>query len=146
MLDADSAISHFFDKSSTRNGPAVVGQLLFRMLDLDRAMLGDYFSRRTSKVVLKAFVVCFKFGGVRIDRALCVFLQSLHLAHPSRHSNPLDYVSDFFTGTGTMQTGISWLMTRTLSSGLSALSSSLTMFFMEASYMIPGPIRRSSGM
>jgi serine/arginine repetitive matrix protein 2 len=33
---------------------------------------------------------------VRIDRALRAFLQSLHLAPPSRHSNPLDFVSDSF--------------------------------------------------
>lgn len=94
--DADNAISHFFDKSGTRDDPTVLGQLLFRMLDLDRSTLGDYLSRRTSKVVLKAFIGCFGFGGVRIDRALRVFLQSLHLAPPSRHSNPLDYVSDSF--------------------------------------------------
>jgi serine/arginine repetitive matrix protein 2 len=94
--DADNAISHFFEKSGTRDDPTVLGQLLFRMLDLDRATLGDYLSRRTSKVVLKAFIGCFGFGGVRIDRALRVFLQSLHLAPPSRYSNPLDYVSDSF--------------------------------------------------
>ncbi|KAI0281542.1 hypothetical protein BC826DRAFT_1068957 [Russula brevipes] len=94
--DADHAISHFFEKSGTRDDPTVLGQLLFRMLDLDRAKLGDYLSRRTSKVVLKAFIGCFGFGGVRIDKALRVFLQSLHLAPPSRHSNPLDYVSDSF--------------------------------------------------
>ena len=93
--DADSAISHFFEKSGTRDDPMVLGQLLFRMLDLDRAKLGDYLSRKTSKVVLKAFIGCFGFGGVRIDKALRVFLQSLHLA-PSRYLNPLDYVSDSF--------------------------------------------------
>jgi serine/arginine repetitive matrix protein 2 len=43
-------------------------------------------------VVLKAYIGCLGFGGVRIDRALRVFLQSLHLAPPSQHS--LDYVSD----------------------------------------------------
>jgi serine/arginine repetitive matrix protein 2 len=94
--DADSAISHFFEKSGTRDDPTVLGQLLFRMLELDRAKLGDYLSRRTSKVVLKAFIGCFGFGGVRIDKALRVFLQSLHLASSSRYSNPLEYVSDSF--------------------------------------------------
>jgi hypothetical protein len=94
--DADNAISHFLEKSGTRDDPMVLGQLLFRMLDLDRAKLGDYLSRKTSKVVLKAFIGCFGFGGVRIDKALRVFLQSLHLATPSRYFNPLDYVSDSF--------------------------------------------------
>ena len=53
VKDVDGAISHFFDKSGTRDDPTVLGQLSFRMLDLDKATLGDYFSRRTSKVVLK---------------------------------------------------------------------------------------------
>ena len=93
--DPDHAISQFFDKTGTRDDPTVLGQLLFRMLDLDRAKLGDYLSRRTSKVVLKAFIGSFGFGGVRVDKALRVFLQTLHLA-PSRYSNPLEYVSDSF--------------------------------------------------
>ncbi len=93
--DADNAISQFFEKSGTRDDPTVLGQLLFRMLELDRAKLGDYLARRTSKVVLKAFIGSFDFGGVRIDKALRVFLQSLHLA-PSRYPNPLEYVSDSF--------------------------------------------------
>jgi serine/arginine repetitive matrix protein 2 len=95
--DADNAIAHFFEKSGTRDDPMVLGELLFRMLDLDRAKLGDYLSRRTSKIVLKAFIGCFGFGGVRIDKALRVFLQSIHLASSSRYSNnSLDYVSDSF--------------------------------------------------
>ncbi|KAH9056579.1 hypothetical protein EDB87DRAFT_1579298 [Lactarius vividus] len=93
--DADHAIAQFFEKSETRDDPTVLGQLLFRILDLDRAKLGDYLSRKTSKVVLKAFIGSFDFGGVRIDKALRVFLQSLHLA-PSRYFNPLEYVSDSF--------------------------------------------------
>jgi hypothetical protein len=95
--NADNAITHFFEKSGTRDDPMVLGELLFRMLDLDRAKLGDYLSRRTSKIVLKAFIGCFGFGGVRIDKALRVFLQSIHLAPSSRYSNnSLDYVSDSF--------------------------------------------------
>ncbi|KAF8259101.1 hypothetical protein EI94DRAFT_1813952 [Lactarius quietus] len=93
--DADHAIAQFFENSSTRVNPTVLGQLLFRMLDLDRAKLGDYLSRRTSKVVLKAFIGSFCFVGVRVDKALRVFLQSLHLA-PSRYSNPVEYLSDSF--------------------------------------------------
>jgi len=94
--DADNAIAHFFEKSGTRDDPTVLGQMLFRMLDLDRAKLGDYLSRRTSKVVLKAFIGCFGFGGVRIDKALRVFLQSLNLPPSSRYANSIDYVSDSF--------------------------------------------------
>ncbi|KAH9176580.1 hypothetical protein EDB89DRAFT_2112571 [Lactarius sanguifluus] len=79
--DTDHAIAQFFEKSGTRDDPTVLGQLLFRILDLDRAKL----ERR--KVVLKAFIGSFDFGGVRIDKALRVFLQ---------YSNPLEYVSDSF--------------------------------------------------
>jgi hypothetical protein len=42
------------------------------------------------------YIGCFGFGGVRINKALRAFLQSLHLAPPSRHSNPLNYVFDSF--------------------------------------------------
>ncbi|KAH9952246.1 hypothetical protein BGW80DRAFT_1470979 [Lactifluus volemus] len=94
--DADNGISHFFKKSGIRDDPVVLGQLLFRLLDLDRAKVGDYLSRWMSKVVLKVFIGCFGFGGVQIDKALHVFLRSLHLAPPSRFSNPLEYVSDSF--------------------------------------------------
>jgi len=41
-----------------RDDLTVLGQLLFRMLDPERAMLGIYLSRRTSKVVLKVFIGC----------------------------------------------------------------------------------------
>lgn len=50
------------------NDPTVLGQLLFRMLDLDRVTLGDYSSRRTSKAMLKVFIGCFGFDG---KGALC---------------------------------------------------------------------------
>jgi serine/arginine repetitive matrix protein 2 len=94
--DADNGISHFFKKSGIRDDLVVLGQLLFRLLDLDRAKVGDYLSWWMSKVVLKVFIGCFGFSGVRIDKALHVFLRSLHLAPPSQFSNPLEYVSDSF--------------------------------------------------
>ncbi|KAI0063594.1 hypothetical protein BV25DRAFT_395576 [Artomyces pyxidatus] len=96
--DPDRAIASFFDKTQSRDDPVVLGQLLFKTLDLDRAKLGDYLSRRTSKVVLKAYFEGFGFGGLRVDKALRVFLQSLHVPSPSKssHSTPLDYVLDAF--------------------------------------------------
>jgi Sec7 domain len=48
------------------------------------------------KVVLKVFIGCFGFSDVWIDKVLRVVLQTLHLAPPSRFSDPLKYVSDFF--------------------------------------------------
>ena len=68
------------------------------MLDLDRATLGDYLSRRTSKSRAKSVhrVLRIWRSANRQDRALRVFHQSLHLAPPSRHAHPLDHVSDSF--------------------------------------------------
>lgn len=90
--DPDHAISALFDKSNARDDPIALGQLLFRAVELDRARLGDYLSRRTSKVVLKAYLDCFGFAGLRIDKALRVFLLSLSI--PSKPA--LDYLVDMF--------------------------------------------------
>ena len=96
--EPDHAISTFFEKTGTRDDAVVLGRVLFKSLDLDRARLGSYLSRRTSKVVLKAYIDGFGFSGIRLDRALRVFLQSLHIPASSRssHSNPMDYMVDAF--------------------------------------------------
>ncbi|KAI0315140.1 hypothetical protein OF83DRAFT_1174122 [Amylostereum chailletii] len=96
--DADHAIALFFDKTGMREDPVALGQLLFKTLELNRARLGEYLARRSSKGVLKAYVEGFGFAGMRVDKALRVFLQSVHIPMPSRvsHTNPLDYVVDTF--------------------------------------------------
>ncbi|KAA1476793.1 hypothetical protein DENSPDRAFT_530533 [Dentipellis sp. KUC8613] len=96
--DADQAIAAFFEKTGMRDDPVVLGQILFKAIELDRARLGDYLSRRTSKFVLKAYIDGFGFCGIRVDKALRVFLQSLHIPSPSRssHSSPVDYMIDAF--------------------------------------------------
>ena len=95
--DPEHAISALLGKSSARDDVAV-GQLLFRATDLDRVRLGDYLSRRSSKVALKSFVDSFGLTGLRIDKALRVFLQAIHV--PSRptagHSSALEYLLDSF--------------------------------------------------
>ncbi|KAJ6625567.1 hypothetical protein B0H10DRAFT_2001931 [Mycena sp. CBHHK59/15] len=95
--DADHAISSLFSKSGTPDDPTVLGQLLFKTLDLDRARLGDYLSRRTSKVVLKAYVDNFRFVGVRVDKALRAFLLSINVPAKSVYNvTALDYLLDAF--------------------------------------------------
>ncbi|CAL1707433.1 unnamed protein product [Somion occarium] len=91
--DPDRAISALFEKSNTRDDPVALGQLVFRTIDIDRVQLGDYLARRTSKVVLKAFVDGFGFVGLRIDKALRVFLLSICV--PPK-VNALDYLLDTF--------------------------------------------------
>lgn len=90
--DPDMAISTLFAKSNTRDDPIALGQLLFRAIELDRARLGEYLARRTSKIVLKAYVDSFGFAGLRIDKALRVFLLSICI--PSKSA--LEYLLDAF--------------------------------------------------
>ncbi|OBZ67110.1 hypothetical protein A0H81_12905 [Grifola frondosa] len=96
--DPDYAITTLFEKTNTKDDPIALGQLIFRCLDLDRARLGEYLSRRTSKVVLKAYVDNFGLTGLRIDKSFRVFLQSVHI--PAKvlgsHSSPLEYLLDAF--------------------------------------------------
>ena len=54
---------------------------------------GRLFLSENVGVALKAFIGCFRHEGVRIE-GFRVFLQSLHLAPPYRHSNRLHYVFD----------------------------------------------------
>ena len=90
--DPDQAVAALFEKSHCRDDPIALGQLIFRTIDLDRVRLGEYLSRRTSKVVLKAYVDSFGFTGMRIDKALRVFLLSLCI--PQKAS--LDYLLEAF--------------------------------------------------
>ncbi|KAJ7096242.1 hypothetical protein C8R44DRAFT_683737 [Mycena epipterygia] len=95
--DTDHAITSLLSKSGTPDDPVVLGQLLFKTLDLDRARLGDYLSRRTSKVVLKAYVDSFRFVGVRVDKALRAFLLSINVPSKSVYNvTALDYLLDAF--------------------------------------------------
>ena len=83
--DPDLAISTLFEKARSRDDPVGLGQLMFRTLDLDRAKLGDYLSRRTSKLVLKVYIDCFGFTGLRINHAL---------RPRSQHPTPQDLLFD----------------------------------------------------
>jgi len=95
--DPDHAISTLFEKARSRDDPVGLGQLMFRTLDLDRAKLGDYLSRRTSKLVLKAYIDGFGFTGLRIDHALRVLLQSINVpSKPSPTHNPMEFILDAF--------------------------------------------------
>ncbi|KAJ6587002.1 hypothetical protein DFH09DRAFT_241980 [Mycena vulgaris] len=95
--DVDHAITSLLSKSGTPDDPVILGQLLFKTLDLDRARLGDYLSRRTSKVVLKAYVDSFRFVGVRVDKALRAFLLSINVPSKSVYNvTALDYLLDAF--------------------------------------------------
>ncbi|KAI0081302.1 hypothetical protein K474DRAFT_1672047 [Panus rudis PR-1116 ss-1] len=91
--DPDHAVAAIFDKSKTRDDPVALGQLLFRLVDIDRLWIGEYLSRRTSRATLKAYVDSFGFAGLRIDKALRVFLLSVCV--PPKQS-ALEYLLDSF--------------------------------------------------
>jgi serine/arginine repetitive matrix protein 2 len=95
--DPDHAIATLFEKARSRDDPIGLGQLMFRTLDLDRAKLGDYLSRRASKLILKAYIDGFGFTGLRIDHALRVFLQSVNVpSRPTPTHNPMEFILDAF--------------------------------------------------
>jgi len=95
--DPDHAIATLFEKARSRGDLVGLGQLIFRTLDLDRAKLSNYLSRRTSKLVLKAYIDGFGFSGLRIDHALRVFLQSISVpSKPSLTHNPMESILDAF--------------------------------------------------
>lgn len=80
-MSPERAVHSLQSKSGVGNDPVALGRLLFETVELDRGQLADYLSHRDRKRVLKAFIDCFGFAGVRIDSALRVFL--LSLAMPS---------------------------------------------------------------
>ena len=94
--DPDHAVSSLLSKCGTTDDPVALGQLMFRTLDLDRTRLGEYLSKRSSKAVLKAYLDSFGFFGLRIDRALRVFLHSMTM--PTRPPHHLEYFLDAFAG------------------------------------------------
>ncbi|KAI6026241.1 hypothetical protein BKA83DRAFT_4240649 [Pisolithus microcarpus] len=61
----DRAIMSLFNKCGQHEDPVALAQLLFRTPDIDRAQLGDYLSKRSSRVVLKNYLDAFGFTGVR---------------------------------------------------------------------------------
>ncbi|TFY63718.1 hypothetical protein EVJ58_g3082 [Rhodofomes roseus] len=91
--EPDHAIAALFTKANCRDDQAALGQLLFRTADLDRARLGEYLSRRTSKVALKSFVDTFGLTALRIDKALRVFLQAMNIPNKP---GALEYLLDSF--------------------------------------------------
>lgn len=91
--DPDHAVTALFAKANCRDDPVALGQLLFRTADLDRARLGDFLSRRASKVALKAFVDTFGLTALRIDKALRVFLQAINVPNKP---GALEYLLDSF--------------------------------------------------
>ncbi|KAG1862576.1 hypothetical protein DFJ58DRAFT_775827 [Suillus subalutaceus] len=95
-IDPDNAVALLFSSSDLRDDPALA-QLLFRTPHIDRVQLGDFLSRRTSRVVLKHYLDAFGFIGMRVDKALRLFLQSIHIPERGNHGvTPFDVLLESF--------------------------------------------------
>lgn len=77
--DPDGAIGHCITQSSLSHDPATISNLLFKAIGLNKRALGNYLSRRSNKLILRAFIDRFGFKGLRLDHALRVFLLSMRL-------------------------------------------------------------------
>jgi serine/arginine repetitive matrix protein 2 len=95
--DPDHAITSLFTKSNLPDNSVLLGQLLLKTLDLDRSRLGEYLSKRTSKVVLKSYLDSFGFAGLRVDVALRVFLHSVNVPRTPQTYGYLEHLLDSFT-------------------------------------------------
>ncbi|KAF5321525.1 hypothetical protein D9619_001877 [Psilocybe cf. subviscida] len=94
--EPDHAVGSLFTKANVTESSQILGQLLFKTLELDRSRLGEYLARRTSKTALKHYLDSFGFAGLRIDVALRVFLQSLNLSQHPQFYTALDHLLDAF--------------------------------------------------
>ncbi|KAG2368134.1 hypothetical protein BDR07DRAFT_1350163 [Suillus spraguei] len=96
-IDPDNAVTLLFSSLDHRDDPAALAQLLFRTPHIDRVQLGDFLSRRTSRVVLKHYLDAFGFIGLRVDKALRLFLHSIHIPERGSHGvTPFDVLLESF--------------------------------------------------
>ena len=95
-VDADRAIVSLFAKVKTDSDPNLLGQLLFKTIELDRSRLGDYLTKRTSRAVLKSYLDSFNFVGLRVDVALRVFLLSINISQYAHAHGTLEYLLESF--------------------------------------------------
>ena len=78
-VNADNAVASLLQSSGLDNDQVALGKLLFNTFELDRTRLGGYLSKKSHKAVLKSYLDCFGFFGVRIDHALRTFILSIRL-------------------------------------------------------------------
>lgn len=78
-INADKAVANLLQSSGLDEDYAALGKLLFNTFELDRTRLGGYLCKKSHKAVLKSYLDCFGFSGVRIDHALRTFILSIRL-------------------------------------------------------------------
>ncbi|KAF8530419.1 Sec7 domain-containing protein, partial [Hysterangium stoloniferum] len=76
---ADQAVANLLQETGLNDDQTALGKLLFNTVELDRTRLGAYLTKKARRDVLKAYIDCFGFTGVRIDHALRTFILTLRL-------------------------------------------------------------------
>ncbi|KAG6369081.1 hypothetical protein JVT61DRAFT_1525 [Boletus reticuloceps] len=80
-----------FNNLGQADDPVALAQLLFHTPEINHAWLSDYLSSRTSCVVLKHYLDVFGFTGVRVDKVLHIFLQTINIpTWATQGARPLD--------------------------------------------------------
>lgn len=95
-IDAEGAVRSLVMKHKVLEDPRKLGRFIFQTIELDRARVGEYLSKKTHKQELDAYLNSFGFVGVRVDRALRAFLLSMNV--PVQNSSALDNLLDAFAG------------------------------------------------
>lgn len=79
--EPNRAIQTLIQKGGLANDAATIANLLFRNPELNRNQLGAYLAGPENRHVLRAYIEKFKFGGVRIDDALRMFLMTIRVPY-----------------------------------------------------------------
>ncbi|GAA6010585.1 hypothetical protein JCM11491_002983 [Sporobolomyces phaffii] len=84
------AIATLVQKGGLTNDGPTISNLLFKNTDLNRNQLGAYLANPNHRHVLRSYIERFRFGGVRIDDALRLFLMSVRF--PPQDRKAAEYV------------------------------------------------------
>ena len=72
-------VSYLQDQGLIQDEPSQVANFMRTNPHLDKKQIGEYISKRDNLHILKAFVECFDFNGMRLDEALRIFLEAFRL-------------------------------------------------------------------
>ncbi|KAJ3560103.1 hypothetical protein NP233_g11053 [Leucocoprinus birnbaumii] len=95
-IDPEGAVKALMVKYPVLEDPRRLGQFIFQTSELDRARVGEFLAKKTHRIELDAYLSCFGFAGVRVDKALRAFLMSVNV--PVQNSSALDVLLDAFAG------------------------------------------------
>jgi hypothetical protein len=95
-IEPETAVRALLTKNPVLENPRKLGQFIFQTGELDRAKVGEFLAKKMHKQELDAYLNCYGFVGVRVDKALRAFLMSVNV--PVHNSSALDNLLDAFAG------------------------------------------------